>query len=207
MDFLNTALSFPTVIYTVVFLTIIVFWLTTLLGMADVDMLEVDVELEAEGDVAGGSPLGVIGLGDVPVTVAISLLGMFSWLICIYAHGMFGYMLGDGILFYLLGLGLMLLSFALAVPLAVLAARPLGKFFASKEAASMNDMLGLECTLVTGSVTASFGQARVVFRGTEQLVQVRIQDPNHEFKAGDSAVLIEHLTQEGCYLIAPKPWS
>ncbi|MCF6455754.1 OB-fold-containig protein [Pseudoalteromonas sp. MMG024] len=205
MDFLNTAFSFPSSIYTLLMVIVILFWSVTLIGFADIDMLEGDVDVDAEADVGGDSGWFQAAFGGVPLTISLSLVIMLSWMFSIYCQMFFSYLLGDGILFYVFGIFMLLASLIAAVPLTIVFLKPLKRFFKGHNTASRNDLLGLECTIATGKVTQSFGQARVFHNGAEHLIEVRCEH-NNQFKSGDQAVLIEHQSSQHSYIIADKPW-
>ncbi|MCF6439292.1 YqiJ family protein [Pseudoalteromonas luteoviolacea] len=202
MDFLNTIFTFPTVVFTTLLLIVMVFWLIALLGFADIDMLEGDVELDVDG---GGDSFLQMGFGGVPLTISISFVVLISWVASFYAHQLFAYALGDGVMFYLLGAAMMLGCFVLSIPLTAILIKPLRRFFDSKEAASKNDFIGLECVIATSKVTSQFGQAKVQFQGTEQLIEVRA-DEEGLFALGDTGFLIEHDANKNSYLVVEKPW-
>jgi hypothetical protein len=205
MNFLNTALSFPSIIYTVLMVIVMLFWTLTLIGFADLDMFEGDIELDTDADLANDSGLFQAAFGGVPLTISLSIVIMLSWVFNIYCQMFLGHLLGDGALFYFFGTLMLLASFIAAVPLTVLFLKPLKRFFKSQNASSRNDLLGLECTIATGKVTHSFGQARVFHNGAEHLIEVRCEQDN-QFKSGDQAVLIEHQTTQHSYTIVAKPW-
>jgi hypothetical protein len=205
MNFLNTALSFPSIIYTVLMVIVMLFWTLTLIGFADLDMFEGDIELDTDADLANDSGLFQAAFGGVPLTISLSIVIMLSWVFNIYCQMFLGHLLGDGALFYFFGTLMLLASFVAAVPLTILFLKPLKRFFKSQNASSRNDLLGLECTIATGKVTHSFGQARVFHNGAEHLIEVRCEQDN-QFKSGDQAVLIEHQTTQHSYTIVAKPW-
>jgi hypothetical protein len=204
MEFLNLAFSFPSVILSALLFVVVIFWAITLLGFADIDMFESDVDSDVS-QASSGSIWHTLGFGDAPLTVSASVLVMTSWLITIYAHKFFASVLGNGIVFYVLGGLLLLISLLVAIPISALLLRPLRRFFASKSASQSSDLLGLECVVATGKVTDSFGQARVKYQGTEQLIEVRAEN-NEQFSSGDTAVLLEHIKDKHCYIITAKPW-
>jgi hypothetical protein len=181
------------------------FWTLTLIGFADLDMFEGDIELDTDADLANDSGLFQAAFGGVPLTISLSIVIMLSWVFNIYCQMFLGHLLGDGALFYFFGTLMLLASFVAAVPLTILFLKPLKRFFKSQNASSRNDLLGLECTIATGKVTHSFGQARVFHNGAEHLIEVRCEQDN-QFKSGDQAVLIEHQTTQHSYTIVAKPW-
>ncbi|WP_211183714.1 OB-fold-containig protein [Pseudoalteromonas arctica] len=206
IEFLNLALTFPTVIFSALLLVVMLFWLITLIGFADIDMFESDLELDVDASQSSGlSSWFSMGFGGIPITVSISLVVMSSWLISIYAHKFFAYLLGDGIWFYIFGVLMLVACLLIAIPVAAIISRPLQRFFSSAETSKSSDLLGLECVVVTGKVTNTFGQARVKFQGTEQLLEVRTEN-DEQFTSGDTAVLLEHLKEQHSYIITAKPW-
>ncbi|BDF95114.1 hypothetical protein KAN5_19520 [Pseudoalteromonas sp. KAN5] len=169
-------------------------------------MFESDLDIEADASQSSGlSSWFSTGFGGIPITVSISLVVMSSWLISIYAHKFFANLLGDGIWFYIFGVLMLLTCLLIAIPVAAIISRPLQRFFSSAETSQSSDLLGLECIIVTGKVTNKFGQARVLFQGTEQLIEVRAEN-DELFTSGDTAVLLEHLKEQHCYIITSKPW-
>ena len=206
MDFLNLALTFPTIIFTALLLVVILFWMITLLGFADIDMFESDLDIEPSSSNSNSAhSASNFGFGSIPITVSISLVVMLSWLISIYAHKFFAYLLGDGVLFYVFGLAMLVVSAIIALPIAVIISKPLQRFFSSVETSRSSDLLGLECTVVTGKVTPTFGQGRVNFQGTEQLIEIRSHD-EYPFSTGDTVILLEHIKKQHCYIVTAKPW-
>jgi len=211
MEFLNTALTFPTVVFSVLLIIVILFWLVTIVGLADMDMFEADVELETEANTANtANTSGIfnnLGLGEVPLTVSSSIIIMTAWLISIYSQAWFLTEFKSHSLYYVFGALIIIACSIIALPLSALITKPLRRFFTSKQTANKHDFIGLECTIATSKVTQTFGQARVTLQGAEQLVEIRVQDLTHQFNLGDTALLIEHLVDSRSYVIAPKPWS
>ncbi|MBE0362769.1 hypothetical protein PULV_a0332 [Pseudoalteromonas ulvae UL12] len=204
MDFLNLAFTFPTIIFSALLLVVLLFWMTTIIGFADIDMFESDIDADTTQS-TDTNLWSNMGFGDIPLTVSISLVVMFSWLISIYAHQLFINILGNGPQLYIIGLLMILTCLLVSVPVAAIISRPLQRFFKSAETSQSSDLIGLECTVITGKVTNTFGQARTQFQGTEQLIEVRVEN-NDTFTSGDTAVLLDYLKEKHCYIIAAKPW-
>ena len=204
MQFLHSALNFPTIIFSIAMLIVILFWLTSLIGLVDLEGAEADIDADAEGQ--GGSWLENLGLGGVRLTISMSILVMLAWLLSIYSQTLLDYIAIDGFIHYLLGSLLAAGCLAIALPVAKLAIQPLKRFFQAQQTASQQHMIGLEGKVVTGKVTATFGQARVFFQGAEHLVEIRNPDAAQHFTQGDSILLVEYLAEHHCYMVSSKPW-
>ena len=92
-DFLRTALSFPTVVFTTALGVVLVYWVVVVLGAIDIDVFGVDVDLELEGDVGAegldgdldaegasglASLLAALRLKHAPLTVTLSVIILVS---------------------------------------------------------------------------------------------------------------------------------
>ncbi len=87
MGFFGAALSFPAVIFSFALLVVIGYWILVLLGGIDIDALDSAGEGDG-GDSDGDSGLvRGLGLGGVPVTVALSLLIVVAWFVSLAGHG------------------------------------------------------------------------------------------------------------------------
>ncbi|RXF06821.1 OB-fold-containig protein [Pseudoalteromonas sp. PS5] len=203
MEFLNTAFTFPTIIFSTLLLIVILFWIIALLGLVDLDILESDVDIEA--NTASSSSYWQLAFGGVPLSISLSIIISLGWIISLYTQQLFAYLLGNGISYYLIGTVFMLASLIVALPLTALLVRPLRRFFESQETTSKHALVGLECTIATSRVSSTFGQARVYIQGTEQLIEIR-SDEDNTFTIGDSALLIDHDITTHSYTVAAKPW-
>jgi hypothetical protein len=52
-EFLQIALSFPTAIFSGLLIVVIAYWLFVIIGMVDIDLFDLDVDLDIEGDISG----------------------------------------------------------------------------------------------------------------------------------------------------------
>ncbi|WP_440055311.1 DUF1449 domain-containing protein [Pseudoalteromonas sp. T1lg65] len=203
MEFINTIFTFPTVVFSTLLLVVLLFWIIALLGFADIESFDTDVDTDISS--AGGSSAWQVAFGGVPISISVSFIILLAWTASIYIHQFFAYLLGNGVMFYLMGSVFIVASLVAALPLTALLIRPLRRFFNNQEATSKSSLVGLECVIATSKITANFGQARVFINGTEQLVEVR-NDEDNEFTLGDTALLIEFDSQQHCYTVVAKPW-
>ncbi|HEY0189932.1 MAG TPA: hypothetical protein VGC42_02340 [Kofleriaceae bacterium] len=154
-----------------------------------------DVDGDLDGD--GGGVWQVLGLGDVPVTISLSLISIASWVgSLLAAHYVFGSALWQRLI-------VLALAFVVALPFAALLVRPLAPIFKLREGKSNSDYVGHGCTITTGSVGEAFGQALIEDGGTVLVIQVRCDRPG-KLARGDKALVIEFDRERQAYLVEPS---
>jgi hypothetical protein len=205
---LEVASQFPTVIYSTVLGVVVVYWLIGMLGLVDLDLAgDADLELDVDSDVdiSVGGLTGLMltfGLTGVPFTLVISIITLICWLISFYLQFYILNWLPDGWLYYLMGAIASFIIFLVSLPLTAIVIRPLKGMFKSVETTLRDHLVGNSATIVTGTVSETFGQARLFNNGAEMLLDVRC-DPEHSLKKGDKVLLIEYLTEKYAYIVAP----
>lgn len=165
-EFLSAALGFPAVIFGAALVVVVCFWLLVLAGAAGHDSFDADLDT------------GPAGLGGVPVSVSVSLLVVLSW---------FGSLTGTVLLRRsetgsttraVLAVAVLAGSLFLAWAVVRLLLHRFRRYFPAEPPPSRLDFVGSVCTIRTGSVTATFGQAEVVSHdGSTAIVQVRTAEP------------------------------
>ncbi|MEW2169959.1 hypothetical protein AB0935_08395 [Streptomyces sp. NPDC007027] len=161
-EFVSAAIGFPAVIFGAALVVIVCFWLLVLVGAAGHDSFDADLDT------------GPAGLGGVPVSVSVSLLIVFAW---------FGSLTGTVLLRHsdtgstsraVLSVAVFAGSLLLAWGAVRLLVRRFRSWFPAQPPPSRLDFVGSVCTIRTGTVTATFGQAEVLSRdGSTAIVQVR----------------------------------
>ncbi len=205
---LEVASQFPTVIYSTVLGVVVVYWLIGMLGLVDLGLAgDADLELDVDSDVdvsVGGLTgfMLTFGLTGVPFTLVISIVALICWLISFYLQFYILNWLPDGWLYYLMGSFASFVIFVISLPLTAIVIRPLKGMFKSVETTLSDHLVGNSATIVTGTVSETFGQARLFNNGAEILLDVRC-DPEHSLKKGDKVLLIEYLTEKYAYIVAP----
>jgi hypothetical protein len=205
---LEVASQFPTVIYSTVLGVVVVYLLIGMLGLVDLGFSgDADLELDVgtDVDVSIGGLTGFMltfGLTGVPFTLVISIVTLICWLISFYLQFYILNWLPDGWLYYLMGSFASFIIFVISLPLTAIVIRPLKGMFRSVEATGSHHLVGNSATIVTGTVSETFGQARLFNNGAEMLLDVRC-DPEHSLKKGDKVLLIEYLTEKYAYIVAP----
>lgn len=180
-------------------------------GGGDVDLDaggggDADVDLDADaGSAAGGSSsfdlLGALKLRTVPLTVSISFLVMWAWLLCYFGMHLLGPI--DAIPGWLTGTGVSALAVVGSLFLSSLTVRPFGPIFRTHAAPSKSGLLGEVVTITTGSVTKEFGQARHDDGEAGSLLSVRCDNEDIKLGRGDKAFIVDYDEKRDVFLVEP----
>ncbi len=231
-DFLETLLSLPTVVFTTGLGIVLVYWLIVIMGALDIDAFGVDADLDLDadldvdldvGDVGEGADVGEVDGADAdsgddhgasalatlltllrlrhaPLTVTLSVLTLSSWFFCYLGARLVmpQLPLGPALGSVLVGVGAVLLS----LPVASLLTRPLGPLFVLHLGKSKKSFVGGVCTVRTGQVDLTQGQALIQDGGAGLLVRVRCDDPT-ALKRGDEAIIIGYDPEQDVYDVQP----
>jgi hypothetical protein len=145
--------------------------------------------------------LNALHLRSVPVTVILSLIITFSWLVCTIAMQLVSRDMPAGSR-ALLGWLVLVGSPMLALPLTSFSARPLAKVFVHRRAPSHTDLIGKTCVVRTGTVTSSFGEASLEDGGAGLVLRVRV-DRELPVKRGDQMLIVEWDRERESFLVEP----
>ncbi len=216
--------SFPTAIFTLIFIVCLLYWLVAILGFIDIDFLD-NSFLDSDGGLASHDPSGLdtqhdlssadvlaglmlrFGLYGVPVTIIISLIALFGWIFCYYiVHYLFVY-IPDGFLRYLSGIPVLFVATYMATLVTAQLIKPLRPLFQKAEQETLKKVLGQVAKVRSSIVDNEFGEAILEDGGAGLVLKVRsIGDKT--FKKGDSVVLLEYVEEKNNYrVISEKDFS
>ncbi|MEU4647331.1 hypothetical protein [Nocardia fluminea] len=199
-EFFAATLTFPTALFTFALLVVIGFWLLVLVGGTETELLD-----GSESGSDTGS-LDALGLGGVPVTVAVTGLVTLSWFSSLAGTVAIGAIGLSGIGVLLAGLVVLIVAAVTAVAGTRLAVIPLRRFFRADTQPSRQDFIGRMCVVRTGHVDTEFGQAELTSAdGSSAFIQIR-QSTLHAAIAplthGDSAVVFEYDPATDAFWVA-----
>lgn len=209
--FIRITASFPTVIFTFLVFLSILFWLSSFMGLIDVDALDVDVpEIDGqmalnsdEGDSLGEAFAGLLtklGLNGVPVTIVITLMGFFGYLGSYYMAYISEFVLGIGITKWILSIPIFLVALYFSVRLTALMIRPIRKFYIKVSQNINKKILGQ--TALVRSLKLDFSYGEVIFDdGGAGLILKAKAKGNEVFGKGDRVVLLEHVSEGNFYYV------
>jgi hypothetical protein len=221
MEFLDTILGYPVVLYTILLGVTLVYWILAIIGLVDVDGgdagIEVDVDADVDVDAGDAADMGgagrhvaldgeahgeghasvlasylvAMGLNGVPFSVVVSLVTLFAWVISAIAAIWILPYVPTSFLRFVVGSGVLAAAFLLALPPAALLVRPLRKIFVAHTAISNASLVGMSCKVLTGTVDEKFGRAEVPDRGAGYHIRVVADTPNTLVR-GSVARIVEY---------------
>lgn len=208
--FYQNIASFPTAIFTFVLALCVLYWLSAVLGAVDIDVLDIN-GLEADMDTGSDDMMpnamaGIMlkfGLNGVPVTIIISFLSLFSWLISYYAVHYLSPLIPVGLLFYLFSVLVLSMAFFLSILITALILKIIRPFFQKLEQQSVKSILGKVAVVRTTKVTDSFGEAFLNDGGAGLIIKIRAAN-NQQFTKGDKVILLEYQKSNNVYHVVSE---
>ncbi|MCG6118848.1 MAG: hypothetical protein MEQ07_11765 [Aquimonas sp.] len=198
--FLDIALSFPTLILSLLLMVAAGYWLLTLLGLFDFEVLDLS---DGPGVGDGGGLLSALmlkfGFGGLPFGLIYTTLVSLAWLACYFIDYLFLSGLDSAAVRLLAGLVMTPLLLFLALPFAGLLLQPLRKLFAPAPGRDVVSLLGEHVRIRSPEVSERQGLAEYDDGAAGLILQVRA--PSGEFRRGDTALIVEYLLDRHAYRI------
>jgi hypothetical protein len=180
-SFVDAATAFPTAIFSVALLAVLAYWLLALLGVVDADHAHA-VHADGSAELADLSGLAgvaaALGLQGVPVSVAATLVVLFTWTLSCLGGMWLLPLLPPGGLALAGGAILALASLSVALAAAGRAVRPLRPLFVTHTAIHNVNLVGQTCKVLTRTVDEKLGRAEVAQRGANLNIRVWAPSPN-----------------------------
>jgi len=202
-QFIHTIISFPSVIFTVLLGIVVIYWLLAMLGAVDVNVFDFDIDADPSSLSGLSGLLLTFGLIGVPVSLSLSLLILFSWLFCYFAAAHLLPLLAGTIFQWMAGIVILIISFALAIPLVARIVRPMKRFFIEHAAVSHSELVGSVCTVMTLDVSDVFGQAALDDGEAGLILAIRANTPN-DLTKGDKVVIIDYDKNKGTFEVVSE---
>jgi hypothetical protein len=209
-NFIDAAFGYPTVLLTALLGVVLFYWLLAMVGLVDFEAggWDVDLDVQADGSIDDiGTLAGYVvafGLNGVPFSVVVSLLVLFSWVLCCMAGMWVLPLVPTALLRFVAGTGALVASMALALPATARTIRPLRGLFVTHTAIQNAALVGQLCRVLTQTVDEKVGRAEVAQRGAGINIRVWARSPNTLAK-GASARILEYDAAAARYLIEAEP--
>lgn len=200
-QFLSIALSFPTLVFSVLLAVAMFYWLLAVVGLVELDVFPLGMSPDGEGLELGGVAglLMKVGLDGVPLTLVLTVLTFFAWLISYFAGFFLLQHLPWDLLRHGLGAVAAVLAVVVALPFTGLALRPFRGLFAKVKAVDSVSLLGEVAVVRSPVVSQAQGTASLNDGGAGLILQVRA-DPGR-FVRGDRVVLAEYIESQNAYRV------
>lgn len=205
--FIETALSFPVVIFSLLLAISMVYWLLVCCGILGDGSVDIDMQGVSACDHAtarsGKGLLARAGLSGVPVSIILTLISVSGWWVSYFSHQLLIDPLALGFFYYPLGFatGLFALAVALVFTRLVIGFfKPLVRRIKGPEPAPICGQVA-----IVTSQTVSFKSGRALMNdgGAGLLLQVRTFSPP-VIKRNDRVVLLQYLADEHAYLVVSE---
>jgi len=197
--------SYPTVIYSTLFLILIVFWMLTVVGLFDIDILDMDIDVDVS-DVGGA--LGVLitlGLTGVPFSVVLSILVIYSWTLSSIIVSLTQFINFDNSLFmFFLNTLILLVAGAVAILFTAKTIRPLRPLFRSvNQGPTQTTLMGKKARVRTTKVDNLSGQVECDRDGASLILNAR-SDGTHQYMYGETVIIIDYLEIDNAYVVVSE---
>jgi len=205
--------SFPTAIYSVLLIVCVFYWAGAVLGIIDIDILNIDTDIDLNADSAHSTPDVLAGLlikfklVGVPVVITLSLIILFGWFICYFMAHFLLSGVNHWLLRFLLGIPLLAVSLVAAAWVTTYAMKPLRAVFKFSTTEAHKHILGQRAVVRTSRVDEHFGEATMEDGGAGLILKVRSTGED-TFTKGDRVVIFEKLDDTNTYrVISEKEFS
>jgi hypothetical protein len=197
-EFLAATVTFPAVLLSFMLVVVVLFWLLVLIG-ADLDLLDAD---------ADGGMINTLGLGGVPLMVALSMWITLSWLLAMIGTIVLGELAVGGVL---LGISVLVVAVLGGLLVTRLIVVPIRRAIPRAVEPTRSDFVGRICVIRTGSVSETFGQAEITSDdGSSAIIQVRRpaeMGAGGPLRAGSKALIFEYDPDKEIFWVDVAPSS
>lgn len=203
--FYQNITSFPTVIYSFFLILAALYWAVAVLGVISIDVLDFDLpEADSSEGFDNGNVLAGLmmkfGLYGVPVTIIVSLIVLFGWILSYYSVYFIFSLIPAGVLQWLIGIPIFIGTFYAAVLITSVLIKPMRALFKSAVQETVKYVLGQPAIVRTSRVDEGFGEAVMQDGGAGLILKVR-SEKGTTFSKGDKVVLFEYLEEKNIYRV------
>ncbi len=144
--------------------------------------------------------MGMLGIGEVPVSITFSLLIFFAWLFTYAGMELLPQMKQLALKGAVLALVVTAAAITLAVTATAVAIKPVRKLMVPAPARRRRELVGRLCRVTTQRVDENFGQAELHDDGASLLLQVRARLPN-ELRRNSQALIFDYDKDREVFLV------
>lgn len=205
--FITKISLYPTIVFTGLVMFVTLYWVVSLLGMADMDTVELG---ESGGDVSDLYSTGFFtglmlkfGLYGVPLIIILSLVSLIGWLLSYLYTSFLHQYFDSGILYYLFGTGALIFVLVISLWLTGIIISPIRKKIANIPKRNASSNIGKIAVVRTLSVTNKHGEAVLNDGGAGLILKIRSDKDDNLLKQGDKVLLVAYLDAANTYRVTP----
>ena len=205
--FITKISLYPTIIFTGLVMFVTLYWIVSLLGMADMDSVDLG-ESGGDADVSTLSSTGFFtglmlkfGLYGVPLIIILSLISLIGWLLSYLYTSFLHQYFDSGVLYYLFGTGALIFVLVVSMWLTGIIISPIRKNIAKIPKRNSSNNVGKIAVVRTLSVTDKHGEAELNDGGAGLILKIRSDTNDGLLKQGDRVMLIEYLKDANTYRV------
>lgn len=206
--FITKISLYPTIVFTGLVMFVTLYWVVSLLGMADMDSVDVG-ESGSDAAVSDLSSTGFFtglmlkfGLYGVPLVIILSLVSLIGWLLSYLYTSFLHQNFDSGVLYYVFGTGALIFVLVVSMWLTGMIISPIRKNIARIPKRNSANNVGKIAIVRTLSVTDKHGEAELNDGGAGLILKVRSDNSTSLLKKGDRVMLIAYLEETNTYQVA-----
>ena len=207
--FITNISLYPTIVFTGLVMFVTLYWVVSLLGLADMDSVDLG-DLGGDADVSNLSSTGFFtglmlkfGLYGVPLIIILSLISLIGWLLSYLYTSFLHQNVDSGILYYVFGTGALVFVLVISMWLTGLIISPIRKNIAKIPKRNASSNIGKIAVVRTLSVTDKHGEAVLNDGGAGLILKIRSDMSDNQLKQGDKVVLAAYLDDANTYRVTP----
>lgn len=206
--FITKISLYPTIVFTGLVMFVTLYWVVSLLGMADMDSVDVG-ESGSDAAVSDLSSTGFLtglmlkfGLYGVPLVIILSLVSLIGWLLSYLYTSFLHQNFDSGALYYVFGTGALIFVLVVSMWLTGMIISPIRKNIARIPKRNSANNVGKIAIVRTLSVTDKHGEAELNDGGAGLILKVRSDNSTSLLKKGDRVMLVAYLEETNTYQVA-----
>lgn len=205
--FITKISLYPTIVFTGLVMFVTLYWMVSLLGMADMDTVDIgDASGEGADLTSSGFVSGLLlkfGLYGVPLIVILSLISLIGWLLSYFYTSFLHQNFDSGILYYLFGTGALIFVLVISMWLTGIIISPIRNKIAKIPRRNAASNIGKIAVVRTLSVTDKHGEVELNDGGAGLILKIRSDINDGSLKQGDRVMLVEYLEAANTYRVTP----
>ncbi len=198
-ELLEFALSGVNILPTILLIFVVIYWLIVVIGVVDVDTIDVDVESDVELDVGGlASVLAFFNLDQLPLMIFLTFYAIPLWVTTLIGNDLLGFssMAAGMIVFVPSMVVCLFIAKFLTIPFALFYRK------IKTETEAVEHIVGQVCVAKLPITANRKSQAEIKVNGTSVLIYVKTRE-DFTVNKGETALVIDYDQSSNIYFVEP----